>query len=377
MKRQVRKNMKTIIAVPDFTRDAHLKKVLPDILKKLRKERVSNKDIEIIIATGLHRSPTRKEIRKNLGSIVDKIKVSVHNSGKGHVAYFGKTKRGVPIFLNKKIKDADSIITVGVVEPHLYAGYSGGTKVVVIGLAGEKTINATHHPRFLDQAGARICSIKKNPFRNFIEEVSSWLPIKYSVNIINDKNGDLKRVFQGNARSSFKKALNYSQKIFEKKIDSSFDVVICDIPKTKSINIYQASRAFNYVANTRKSVLKNNSLILVKADLKEGFGKGLGEKRFMNKITKMESPKRLIRDIKKRGCVAGEHRAYMVAKAALKAKLGFISKNSHLYKNKGLPFLFFKNLKEAFIFIKDHLKKEVRIHYLKNAFNTILVRNHN
>ena len=369
--------MKTIIAVPDFTREAHLKKILPDILKKLRKERIPDKDIEIIIATGLHRSPTRKEIRKNLGSIVDKIKVTVHDSGKNNVAYFGKTKRGIPIFLNKKIKDADSIITVGVVEPHLYAGYSGGTKVVAIGLAGEETINATHHPRFLDHAGTRICSIKKNPFRNFIEEASSRLPIKYSVNIINDKNGDLARIFQGKARSSFKKALSYSQKIFEKKIDGKFNVVICDIPKIKSINIYQASRAFNYVANTKKSVLKNNSLILVKADLKEGFGKGLVEKRFMNKIGKMESQKKLIKDIKKRGCLAGEHRAYMVAKAALKARLGFISKNSYLYKNKGLPFLFFKNLNEASIFIKDHFKKEIRIHYLKNAFCTILVKNHN
>jgi len=107
---------------------------------------------------------------------MDKIKVSSHNYGDDSVIYFGKAKSGAPIYLNKKLKDAGSIITIGVVEPHLYAGYSGGTKVVAIGLAGEKTINYTHHPRFLDMEGTKICSINKNPFRDFIYETEKVAP---------------------------------------------------------------------------------------------------------------------------------------------------------------------------------------------------------
>jgi len=366
--------MKTIIAVPDFTRNAHLKKILPIILKKLKKDGTSYKDIEIIIATGLHRPPTKKEIKDNLGATISKVKVSIHNYRKNYVAYFGQIK-GIPVYLNKKLKTADSIITVGLVEPHLYAGYSGGIKVVAIGLAGEKTINATHHPRFLDHPGTRICSIKKNLFRDFIEQFSSILPIKYSINIINDKNGNLLKIFEGKPKSSLKKAITYAKRIFEEKINKSFNVIICDIPKEKAINIYQASRAFNYVANTRKNVLKNDSLILVKADLKEGFGKGLGEKRFMNKLIRMKNPKKLIKDIKTKGCLAGEHRAYMVAKVMLKSKVGFISKRGNLYKNKVPGILFFKNLQEASLFIKKYIKKKPNIYHLKNAFEMILVRN--
>ena len=328
--------MKTIIAVPDFTRKANLKKILPPLLKK---------DTEVIIATGLHRPPTKKELgqlrKLTFGQLT---KLTVHNYRKNSVTYFGKTKSNVPIYLNKKLKSADSIITVGVVEPHLYAGYSGGTKVVAIGLAGEKTINATHHPRFLDKPGTRIFSIKNNPFRGFIEEVS--LPIKYSINIVNTNPP---KIFKGTPKSSFKKAVSYSKKIYEKKINKKLDVVICTAPKEKAVNIYQASRTFNYVTN-----IKKNGLILVKAGLKEGFGKGLGEKRFMRKMFDMKNPKQLIADIKKKGCLAGEHRAYMVAKAMLNARLGFISKNAHLYKNKPLPFLFFKDIKEAQSFIKNH-----------------------
>jgi len=361
--------MKTIIAVPDFTREAHLKKILPGLLAKLNKKGVSFKDIEILIGTGLHRHPTKKELKDNLGDITNMVKVYSHDYK--NVFYAAESKRDIPIYLDKKLKCADSIITVGVVEPHLYAGYSGGVKVLSIGLAGEKTINATHHPRFLDDPGTRICSIKNNMFQDFIQETARLLPVKHSVNIINNENGKILKVFEGKPVSCFKKAVNYSRKMFEKKTNRYIDVIICNIPSLKGVNIYQASRVFNYVANTKSPVIKNNSLILVNAGLEEGFGKGLGEKRFMEKMLRMKDPCKLIGEIKKGGCLAGEHRAYMVAKALKKAKLGFISKNANLYKNKGLPFLFFEGLGKAKKYIKTNFKKP-KIYYLKNAFTTIL-----
>ncbi|PIP67641.1 MAG: hypothetical protein CO035_01485 [Candidatus Omnitrophica bacterium CG_4_9_14_0_2_um_filter_42_8] len=354
--------MKTIIAVPDFTREAHLKKILPALLK-------DNSGAEILIATGLHRAPTKKEIRDNLGNIAEKIKISAHDYK--DALYFGKSKTGAPVWLNKKLKEADVIITVGVVEPHLYAGYSGGVKVVAIGLAGEKTINYTHHPRFLDSPGTKITNLKNNPFQDFIQEVISMLPIKYSINIVNDDKGNILKIFKGSPGASFRNAVNYSKKIFEKKVAKLFDAVICGAPAGKSANIYQASRVFNYVADTRSPAIKNTSLILVKAGLEEGFGKGLGEKRFMKKMLGMKNPDKLINEIKKSGCLAGEHRAYMVAKALKKAKLGFISKNAGFYKNKGLPFLFFEDLSEAEKYIRKSYKNP-EIYYLKNAFTKIL-----
>lgn len=363
--------MKIIIAVPDFTREAHLKKVLPPLILKLNKQGFQNKDIEILIGTGLHRKPTRKELKSNLGNIIKRVKISSHNYN--NVFYLGRSKNHIPIYLDKKLKQADYIITIGVVEPHLYAGYSGGVKVLSIGLAGEKTINATHHPRFLDHPGTKICSIKNNPFQDFIQEAASLLPIKHSINIINSKDGKILKIFEGLPKECFENAILYSHKIFEKNIPEFIDAVICDIPQGKSANIYQASRIFNYVADTRSPVIKNSSLILVKAGLEEGFGKGLGEKRFMKKILEMKNPEKLISSIKKYGCLAGEHRAYMAAKALKKAKLGFISEKAHAYKNRGLPFLFFEGLSEAKKYIRKNFKNP-KIYYLKNAFTTILTR---
>jgi len=364
-------NMKTIIAVPDFTREAHLKKILPGLIKKLNKNGVRDNDIEILIATGLHRRPTSKELKNNLGNIPRSVKVSAHDYK--NTFYAGKSRKGVPIYLDKKLKGAGSVITIGVVEPHLYAGYSGGMKVVAIGLAGEKTINFTHHPRFLDNPGTRIGSLKNNPFQDFIQEAAKLVPVKYSINVVNNKNSNILKIFKGHPLASFRKAARYAQGICEKKLNHSLDVVICEIPCEKGVNLYQASRIFNYVANTRKPVIGKNSLILVKAGLEEGFGKGLGEKRFMKKILAMKSPEKTISGIKKSGCLAGEHRAYMVAKALTMARLGFISERALLYKNKGLPFLFFEGLDDAKRYIKENSRKP-KIYYLKNAFTTILTK---
>jgi len=363
--------MKIIIAVPDFTREAHLKKILPGLLNDLAKKGSRYKDMEILIGTGLHAQPTKKEIRYNLGNIAGKVKISSHDYK--NVFCAGRSKSNIPVYLDKKIKNADSIITVGVVEPHLYAGYSGGVKVLSIGMAGEKTINATHHPRFLDHPGTKICSIKNNPFQEFIQEAASALPVKYSVNIINNEAGEILKIFKGKPGPCFRKAVSYSKRVFEKNLNKYLDIIICGIPSSKSVNIYQASRAFNYVINAGSPVIKDTSLILVKAGLEEGFGKGLGEKRFMKKMLKMECPDKLINEVKKGGCLAGEHRAYMVAKALRKASLGFISKNARLYKNKGLPFLFFEDVTEAKKYIRKIFKKP-EIHYLKNAFTTVLTR---
>lgn len=358
--------MKTIIAVPDFTREAHLKKILPPLISRLNKQGVRNKDIEILIGTGLHRKPSQEEIEKFIG----RVGIKIYSHDYKNVFRAG-TVNNIPVYLDKRLKSCGQIITIGVVEPHLYAGYSGGVKVLSIGLAGEKTINATHHPRFLDHPGTRICSIEKNIFQDFIQKTAALLPVVYSINIINRWDGKISKVIYGVPDECFQKAVRLARKLFEKNTKNCYDAVICDIPEGKGVNIYQASRIFNYVADTRSPVVKRESLILVKAGLEEGFGKGLGEKRFMKKILEMKGPEKLISSIKKCGCLAGEHRAYMVAKAMTKARLGFISEKAGLYKNKGLPFLFFEGLSEAKKYIRKNFKNP-KIYRLKNAFTTIL-----
>ena len=155
---------KVLIVVPDATRSGHLKEILPVLLRKISHP---SRSISIIIATGLHKRHSSKEIGWLLGrEVLKRCRILQHDPSEGSTVDLGRTEYGVPAVLNKNLFGYDFIISVGVIEPHLYAGYSGGAKTVAIGLAGETTINATHSIRFLDDPFTKIGFIDGNPFQD-------------------------------------------------------------------------------------------------------------------------------------------------------------------------------------------------------------------
>lgn len=364
---------KVLVVVPDMTRKAHLKVVLPEILRSMVNGQWSM-GVKIIVATGLHKQHTRAELKNLVGEkIFSRYTVITHTQKKSDLVCRGKTKDGIPVILNKNLFEADYIVTVGLIEPHLYAGYSGGAKTVAIGLAGEETINATHHPRFLDKPGTAIGAVKDNPFQDCLWEIIKDLPIRRAVNIVNDRSGKLKRVFTGDLKRVFDKGVRFAKKTFEKKFDKSFDAVICEVSPPKDVNLYQASRAFNYVLNTKRPIVKKGGMVLVRASLKEGFGGGIAEKRFAIALKNMRSPEELVSIVKKGGCVAGQHRAYMVAKAMAGAKLGFIGPRAALY-TENLPFVSFPTVKSAVRFIKNAKGRKAKIYIIHHSLSMILSR---
>jgi nickel-dependent lactate racemase len=361
---------KILIVVPDVTRKAHLKEVLPGLLRRF----VPRNDVKIIVATGLHKPHTRAELKNLVGKkIFSNYDVMTHTQEKNDLIYRGRTRNGIPIVLNKNLFEADKIVTIGLIEPHLYAGYSGGAKTIAIGLAGEQTINATHHPRFLDNKRAAIGSVKDNPFQDCLWEIIRGLPVKYSINIVNDREGNLKKVFCGDLRTSYAAGVGFAKKIFEEKLNKVFDAVICGVNPPKDVNMYQASRAFNYILNAARPVVKKGGMVLVRASLRDGFGRGTGEKRFAAVLKKMRSPGELIKKVRSGGCVAGEHRAYMVAQAMLKARLGFIGPRAAFY-TKGLPFLSFPDEAAALNFVKKAYGKKAGVYKVKNILSLIVSR---
>src|SRR5258707_15292062 len=93
---------------------------------------------------------------------------------------------GVPGFTQKLIKDADLVIATGIVEPHQYAGYSGGRKTVAIGCCGEPVITAPHGMRFLDDPGVRLGRIDGNPFHETVREIAKRARLRFCINVVTD-----------------------------------------------------------------------------------------------------------------------------------------------------------------------------------------------
>ena len=344
LERLARGKRKILIVVPDSTRKAHLKEVLPLLLKRIDD---GSREIRMMIATGMHARHTHEECAALVGrAVARKYNVASHSQEKGTLVHYGKTKSGVPVALNRQIEWCDLLITVGVVEPHLYAGYSGGVKTVAIGLAGEETISATHSVSFLDDPTVRLGLVKGNRFQDALQEIGAHAGIDFAVNMVNSPEGGAAHVLSGAPRAVFQEAIRLSKGLFEVHVDKAADIVLCGAGHPKDVNLYQASRALNYIANVDRPIVRKGGMIIVCAELKDGPGTSAAEKRFYDDVCGMRSPREFLARVKKDGCVAGEHRAYMVARVLADYRVAFVTQKK-LPRQDELPFLVFGTVKGA------------------------------
>jgi nickel-dependent lactate racemase len=359
---------KVLVVVPDATRSAHLKEILPILMEKITSP---GRSIDIIIATGLHKKHTPDQIQRLLGApIMKHHKILQHDPSEGSCVNFGKTKYDVPATLDKALLNYDFIISIGVVEPHLYAGYSGGAKTIAIGLAGADTINATHSIKFLDDPATNIGSLKGNIFQQTLWHLLENIPPVFSINTVNDQDGKALKIFCGPVKDVFEKSVDFAAKVFEVEAAQMCDIAICGVGYPKDINLYQASRAINYVLSVDRPVVKKGGLIIVAAELKDGMGKSLTENRFYEELKKMRSAEEFIGHIMKEGCIAGEHRAYVVAKAMVDYKIMFVN-STHMDFMDGLPFKFFKDMESALQAAENIAGIDSKIYVIPHALATI------
>ena len=151
------------ISVCDITRPAPNRVVLPPVLRRLEEAGIERARITILIATGLHRPATGAEIGEIVGEeIARNYRVENHDARQlAQHRYLGTTASGTPAFVDERFVGAGLRMTLGFIEPHLMAGYSGGRKLVVPGLAAQETIKVLHSPRFMREPLAVEGSIEE------------------------------------------------------------------------------------------------------------------------------------------------------------------------------------------------------------------------
>jgi nickel-dependent lactate racemase len=151
------------IVVTDITRVCPDKELLVPILEVIEKK-IKRENITILIASGMHKQMSYVEKVEKYGKeILDNYRVIDHNAkDENSLISLGNTKNGTPIKISKILKESDFVISLGVVEPHQFAGYSGGYKTVSIGLAGDETISFTHSSKMLMKPSIRVGKI---PFK--------------------------------------------------------------------------------------------------------------------------------------------------------------------------------------------------------------------
>ncbi len=312
-------NARVCIVFTDATRACPDHILVPAILSELEGAGVRAENITLLCATGLHRASTRAEKIAKLGqSVVDRYKVIDHDARTAVTLGTGEQKN---LSINPLLLDCDLIIATGVVEPHQYAGYSGGGKTVVIGCGGEETIGETHGPKYLDQPGVRLGKVAGNPFQQFVREAARSIGLKFVVNVVLDGDGQPVAVRAGDPIAAHDELIALAKKLYEVPVDRQFDVVIAQVDPPKDANLYQASRAPTYIGLSATPPIRSGGVIIVQARCPEGAGQGVGEQRFFKALAEANDLNQMLARFRLKGCRAGEQRAFMLAQVLLKYKV--------------------------------------------------------
>ena len=303
-----------VIAVTDLTRASPDAVLVPPLLDELNTGGIADQRITVIVAVGLHRATTDAEKREKLGRVVDRVRV-VDSDGRdpsGLVDLGPIPPYGVPGSTQRIVKDADLVIATGIVEPHQYAGYSGGRKTIAIGCCGEPVIAATHGMRFLEDPGVRLAKIEGNPFHQTITEIARRAGLRFCLNVVTDDRERVVAVAAGGPDEVLGELVNVAARLYTRSIGKQYDIAIAGVGKPKDVNLYQASRAATYLRFAPTPVVREGGVIIIPAQLEEGAGEGPGEQRFLAALERAESPAAVVEEAR-RHFAGGEQRAVMVA----------------------------------------------------------------
>ncbi len=323
LRQMARPGDRACIVFTDVTRASPDHLLVPALLRELEAAGVRDEDVTLLCGIGMHRPSTYEEKVAKLGqAVVDRYRV-IDNEPQNPKAlvYLGVTPGGVPVSAHRAAVKADLLIATGLVEPHQYAGYSGGRKTVAVGAAGEPLIAHTHGPAFVDHPGTRLGRIEGNPFHEAIIEAARRAGLRFILNVVLDDEKRVLKVAAGEPVETHQQLVAFARSVYEVDIPQQYDVAIGGVGFPKDANLYQASRAASYLFFAPTPVVKPGGFLIVPARCEEGAGDGVGEQRFLAAMRDAPDVQFILDDARQHGYPPGQQRAFVMAKVLEQARV--------------------------------------------------------
>jgi nickel-dependent lactate racemase len=267
------------ISVCDITRAQPRSEMLRALFEEM--PQVSPEDVTILIATGTHRINTPAELERMLGrDILSRYRVVNHDSrDPATLGRAGNTSTGVPVFLNREWLDVDVRITTGFVEPHFFAGFSGGPKMVAPGLAGLQTVMILHDVHHIGHPLATWGVTEGNPVHDDVREIARMVPVHFAIDVTLNREQKITAAFAGDVFAEHAAACAHAKTTAMRQVPSPFDVVLTtNSGYPLDQNLYQAVKGMSAAAK----IVKNGGTIVCAAECRDGlpshgaYGKVLG-----------------------------------------------------------------------------------------------------
>lgn len=251
-----------VLVVDDLTRPTPTGKVIPCILNELKKGGIDEDHVTVVMATAAHRPQSRVDLEMKLGKeAVSKLEIFNHNPYE-NCEYLGVSSRGTPIHINKHVMEADLKIGVGGVYPHPDAGYGGGGKIILPGVAGIETIEANHR---IHGTGHGIIEMNEN--RANIEEVASEAGLDVIVNVVISSEREVAGVFVGDPVKAHKEGVRFAKRVYSTEMPIHVDIAVVNAYPLDT-ELFQAAKALWAGVETTDE----NGTIVLLAACPEGRG---------------------------------------------------------------------------------------------------------
>jgi len=296
-----------LIIVNDATRPTPTPQVLDVIADELE-----GVDCRFIVATGVHRAPTEEEYVQIFGDHYPRLKdrIHAHDARTDEMVYLGTSSNGTEMHVNKLGVDAHKIMIIGSVEPHYFAGYTGGRKSFLPGIASYKTIEMNH--KLALSREARALSLHGNPVHeDMIDALRTVDKEVFAIMTVLDKDHRIYAATAGHIHDSFAAAVDRANEVFAAPIDAKVDIVVSVVKFPQDIDLYQAQKGID----NGKLALREGGILILVAKCRHG----IGEESFANLLSSADSPADALEKIDHK-YVLGYHKAAKMAEIGLWAQ---------------------------------------------------------
>ncbi len=255
-----------VIIVDDHTRATPAWRVIPHVLAELAVAGVPDQDVQIVIARGTHRPSSKDEVVKKVGAdVLNRFRVTQHDCrDEANQTFIGTTSLATPVWINSQVVAADRRITIGHIAPSPYAGYSGGGKLILPGVAALDTVNFNHS---FVPAGFRRHGCIDIPARRDINEAVTLVGVDMEIDLVFDSEERIVEALAGDPASVYRQGVALARPLNEVNLPGELDIAITS-GEPFSIDLYQAVRAVEYA----DSAVRQGGSILLLADCPDGVG---------------------------------------------------------------------------------------------------------
>ncbi len=313
---RVRETDKVIILVTDNTRPCPEDRLLPPVLAELE-VKIPRENITIMIALGLHPPLDRPEMITKLGKeVVENYRVLNHDVNQ--TVNIGTTSRGTPVDINRRVIEADFRLSTGFIEPHFFAGFSGGRKSIAPGVFSVRSAYKNHGYAMLEHPETRAGNLVGNPIHEDMVEQAKMARLDFIVNVLLNKRREITHVVAGDPFQAHEEGCRIEKEIVGVKVPRLVDISITtNSGAPLDLDLYQTCKGIDTAARITRP---GGIIITVSA-----CSAGLGPESFRELHASVGSPEAVLREIKRQEPVGVQWENQILARTQLKNAVYLVS----------------------------------------------------